>query len=776
MRRIVGIILFVAMMVGGAQAGDWPMFGHDAAHSGVADEVVEPPLELLWKYPAGYAIDSSPVVSGGTVFVGSYDMYLYALDARSGNLKWKYKTNMSIQSPPAVSGGAVYVVSSGLYVLDADTGNLMWEKFCSNSPVVSGGSVYVGCVEYETVIGSAPSDDFSVAAVYEGYWYRSVYYLYALDASTGNLKWKYPTGYAINSYPAVSDGVVYLLSSDYYIYALDASTGNLKWKTKTDYSLNTSSSPVVSGGVVYVGSGDGYVNALDINTGNQKWKYQTDGGSSSPVVSGGVVYVGSGNGYFYALEASTGSLKWKQWAGGVVSSPAISGGVVYVGSLDGYVYALDINTGSLRWNYKTGSAIYSSSPAISQGTLYIGSRDGNLYAFKPSKAATSEGTLTTTSASLVNKGSTIPTEALLPETSESQDNFNLMRMNLILIILVILFSGMVAWLFLKLRERPHTSTAKVDKGLINETINAETMLKPESKAVDEVSLTSAPKIELKPESAPEKHRKGAEIKTAFGYKRATLWIILLILVGAIGYTVYLKYSPLTELSNCGNNCIDYKKVKLPQYETSVPDIKITEADAEKLIMDIPIIIYNPSMKDTETVKIDFDVFMEGKHLTKGTIPANQLPAKQNTTILIKDVVIKYEELGDVLQKVAERHGAEMVGGGKANISMTIDLLIYFPIEVFSINIHTFTIPIQIETEIPVDMLKQNEEAKKQIEEKVKGAIKEVQDREKLPFTVPTVIPTEIPSLTVPALTSTIQDLPTSTPAQPLPTPSTPQFP
>jgi len=29
------------------------MRGHDAAHSGTADEVVEPPLELLWKYGMG---------------------------------------------------------------------------------------------------------------------------------------------------------------------------------------------------------------------------------------------------------------------------------------------------------------------------------------------------------------------------------------------------------------------------------------------------------------------------------------------------------------------------------------------------------------------------------------------------------------------------------------------------------------------------------------------------------------------------------------------------
>ncbi|MBU4076416.1 MAG: PEGA domain-containing protein [Euryarchaeota archaeon] len=259
------------------------------------------------------------------------------------------------------------------------------------------------------------------------------------------------------------------------------------------------------------------------------------------------------------------------------------------------------------------------------------------------------------------------------------------------------------------------------KPSINMAIKTEIDSKPESRAV----------------SPSESPRKG------FGYKKAAILILFLIVVGAIGYigyTVYQKYSPLAELADCGNNCIDYKKVKVPQYGTSVPDIKITEADAEKLIMDIPIIIYNPSIKDTETVKIDFDVSMEGKHLTKGTIPAYQLPAKQNTTILIKDVVIEYEELGDVLKKVAESHGAEMVGEGKANISMTTDLLIYFPIELFSINIYTFTIPIQIESEVPVDMLKQNEEAKRQVEEKVKTAIKEVQ--EKIKETLPVLTSTE----------------------------------
>ena len=46
------------------------------------------------------------------------------------------------------------------------------------------------------------------------------YYLYAVDAKTGEEKWKFETGYWVRSSPAVSDGVVYFCSG-YHLYAVD---------------------------------------------------------------------------------------------------------------------------------------------------------------------------------------------------------------------------------------------------------------------------------------------------------------------------------------------------------------------------------------------------------------------------------------------------------------------------------------------------------------------------------------------------------------------------
>jgi eukaryotic-like serine/threonine-protein kinase len=73
--------------------------------------------------------------------------------------------------------------------------------------------------------------------------------IYALDANTGSLLWKYTTGGPVPSSPATANGVVYVGSNDYALYALSAKTGVLLWSYGT---ANEVSSPVVANGKVYV--------------------------------------------------------------------------------------------------------------------------------------------------------------------------------------------------------------------------------------------------------------------------------------------------------------------------------------------------------------------------------------------------------------------------------------------------------------------------------------------------------------------------------------------
>ena len=146
------MFLVLALLSGTAAAADWPMFGHDPQHTGVAGESVEPPLELLWKFKTNSSSRYSPAISDDTVYIGLDDGYVYALDAATGTEKWEYKV-----------GGSIY-----------------------SSPAVTGDTLYIGA-----------EDQFGT-------------YLYALNAVTGTEKWKYEIGVALPCSPIVSDGTVYI--------------------------------------------------------------------------------------------------------------------------------------------------------------------------------------------------------------------------------------------------------------------------------------------------------------------------------------------------------------------------------------------------------------------------------------------------------------------------------------------------------------------------------------------------------------------------------------
>ena len=212
--------------------------------------------------------------------------------------------------------------------------------------------------------------------------------VYALNASTGAKLWSFSTGSAAALYvsPAVANGVVYIGSFDANMYALNASMGTKLWSYNTGGAV--SSSPAVVNGVVYFGSTDSNVYALNAGTGAKLWSYATGTEilDTSPVVANGVVYFGSEESHVYALNAGTGVVLWSSAISMNSSSPAVANGVVYIGSADGNLYALNASTGAKLWSYATHGNI-GSSPAVANGVVYISSQVGNLYALNASTGA-----------------------------------------------------------------------------------------------------------------------------------------------------------------------------------------------------------------------------------------------------------------------------------------------------------------------------------------------------------------------------------------------------
>ena len=192
------------------------------------------------------------------------------------------------------------------------------------------------------------------------------------------LAWKFPTEIIPNnpSSPAESDGVIYMCAGR-RMYAINAQTGSLKWRFPEEEALTTviKSSPLVGEDLVYFGGGDGKLYAIKKEDGTLAWNFVTKGiMNSSPVLTDGVIYVGSSDDHLYALDAKSGQPKWP---GGfrvrddVATSPAVVGGLVYFLSSDMVLYAAHTSGAKCKWAVRIGNWSRSATPVVAENTVYL---------------------------------------------------------------------------------------------------------------------------------------------------------------------------------------------------------------------------------------------------------------------------------------------------------------------------------------------------------------------------------------------------------------------
>ena len=83
----------------------WPARGHDSARTGCSPFGSSP---TGWSFATGLSVKSSPAIDNdGTVFVGSADRNVYALNGSTGALIWSYMTGSVTISPVSLSIGGV---------------------------------------------------------------------------------------------------------------------------------------------------------------------------------------------------------------------------------------------------------------------------------------------------------------------------------------------------------------------------------------------------------------------------------------------------------------------------------------------------------------------------------------------------------------------------------------------------------------------------------------------------------------------------------------------
>lgn len=428
------VSLFLLVIAPGAVAQ--ATFHGNIARTGVYDSPGPKQFNgVKWAFKTGGPVISSPAIANGVIYFGSMDSYLYAVDQSTGKEKWKYKSSMPVTSSPAVVGDILYFVSTagGLGAIDVATGKLKWVLPTEYERKFEAKNLH-GYPPASQTIPDAWDIFVSSPAVDNG----KVYFgsgdgnVYAVDAQTGVLQWKFPTKDVVHASPAVVNNTVYIGSWDSYLYAIDADSGQQKWAFKTgeDPTIHNQvgfqSSPAVVDGTVYVGCRDAHLYAVDAATGHKKWDYPTSKSwvIGTPTVRDGVVYVGtSDSARFMAIDAKTGRLRSNfDGKAYIFSSAALAGDLLYVGDHNGKLYAIDAKSFKLAWEFQTdaskkdplkvlnpdgslnqnsfapvfgdfedmyldvakfisiGSIL--SSPVVDHGSVYFGSMDGNLYALQ----------------------------------------------------------------------------------------------------------------------------------------------------------------------------------------------------------------------------------------------------------------------------------------------------------------------------------------------------------------------------------------------------------
>jgi len=200
------LALLTGAWVSSAYAADWPQWRFDANRSAATEESCADNPSQLWHLPLPYPdpaydhqyrmcadITYAPVAAHGLVFIPSNVAdEVRACDLKTGKAVWRWITDGPVRMAPACIGDTVCFGSDDgyLYAVAARTGELRWKvrgapdhlpdsrllvngRLCSRwpvrgAPVIHGGAVFFGA----------------------GVWPEEGIYVSAVDVRTGELLWR----------------------------------------------------------------------------------------------------------------------------------------------------------------------------------------------------------------------------------------------------------------------------------------------------------------------------------------------------------------------------------------------------------------------------------------------------------------------------------------------------------------------------------------------------------------------------------------------------------
>jgi len=349
-----------------------------------------------WTFQAKAKISASPVVDEDSVYFGSWDQHVYALDKHTGKLRWQFETGNAVTTVPAIDEKVLYVGSRDgyLYALEAADGRLKWKVPASTGKITaSTNGAWVDCSPTIGTYTCGPTlESPPPKRLFLGCHNRD---LHAFDLSNGEEQWRFPTFNWILSQPVVDNYIVYFGSIDGSIYALDARCGALVWSYRVGKYLNYAPSivsgsiaceavcgaPLVANETLYCGADDGFLYALDARTGKERWAFQTEKWVwGRPMLHEGVLIVASAASRIYGLDAESGKKLWQLATGNAnYASVVAARNLALIACTNGCLYGVNPATGEAAWTFVAEAGLRAA-PVVDAEKIYLPTCGGTVHA------------------------------------------------------------------------------------------------------------------------------------------------------------------------------------------------------------------------------------------------------------------------------------------------------------------------------------------------------------------------------------------------------------
>jgi serine/threonine protein kinase/outer membrane protein assembly factor BamB len=330
-------------------------------------------LDLKWIYrtqgPIGWS--SSPVLDKEekTLYVGSADGTLYAIDTKSGSAKWSVQTGGPILSSPVLTADKVLTVStSGLIcAVSLRDGSTVW-RFDSRDKLVA-----TPCLVRDTLVVPGTNGK-----------------LLAVETQGGLQRWQYKTESLRNELGIVAapqrhGDLVLFGTRGGELHAVSIDSGKAEWRF--DAGSPIVASPAASVDSIYFGCEGGNFYALEAESGGLIWEYPTE----RPIVSraaisySSVLFSGHDK-WLYCCERYDGSLKWKgALKGKAVANLVATRDTAISLTREGWIQAFATSNGDVRWQRDLGRSL-ESQPVVTSDRFYLCTVEGEVISYAMASA------------------------------------------------------------------------------------------------------------------------------------------------------------------------------------------------------------------------------------------------------------------------------------------------------------------------------------------------------------------------------------------------------